>query len=574
MMVNGDDGSVMIDGTEVSPPIYNGGQEIAVDSQDKVHIVWHQEHWQSYSPTTCTASGMDVLDYVTGYDDGNEVNINGKQLIAEWTDIPSSQSSHTLLLKMRSGSAREYYNVDVWDGMGWNAVPPPGWPALPFHAGPPGWIQHLNLDPFLPNGAAPPNGNLKIRIHQPSPGGFGLYTDFIGLYQGNNLFPSVEVFYTKLDPSKDDQNGDAANEGKITLVQDKMLSELQGINSMWPTIAIDTLDRVHVPWYEQGNWGSFPYDLVFAIHDDEGRRLSPIIPITPPWMTYAGSLWYGWMYYPTFPYIDTDYYNGAHITWCDVRDFWVDLFNNIINYNIYHAYMNPDIDRDGLPLEEEINLGTNPIDRDSDNDGIRDGKEVDIGTDPLEPDTDGDGVPDGEDIDPLDPTVGEPEPEEIIPPIDIVLEHPGGELKVTTREGKGKPMGIVLAKEEAVVQKRGEADFTPLDLFLILFIVALAVTLVTTLQYQKRKMEALIKSRCVKGNQTQLLEVSDQMKESMEIKRTRKIRAGNMVEILDVKGNMVEIATEIGSFLIPADFLSCAEGLEEMDVERRRKKGK
>jgi hypothetical protein len=88
-------------------------------------------------------------------------------------------------------------------------------------------------------------------------------------------------------------------------------------------------------------------------------------------------------------------------------------------------------------------------------------------------------------------------------------------------------------------------------------------------------MEGLIKARCVSGAQTRLLDVPDQMRESMEIKKTKRITAGNLVEITDVKGNMVEIATEVGSFLIPADFLSCAEGLEEADmVERKKRRGK
>ncbi|MEZ4241541.1 MAG: hypothetical protein R3F59_36410 [Myxococcota bacterium] len=68
-----------------------------------------------------------------------------------------------------------------------------------------------------------------------------------------------------------------------------------------------------------------------------------------------------------------------------------------------------DTDRDGLTDDEELALGTDPLDPDSDDDGLSDGDEVHVHhTDPLDPDTDGGGVRDGEEVgrgtDPLDPS--------------------------------------------------------------------------------------------------------------------------------------------------------------------------
>lgn len=60
----------------------------------------------------------------------------------------------------------------------------------------------------------------------------------------------------------------------------------------------------------------------------------------------------------------------------------------------------PDDDNDGIPDEEEITLGTNPLQSDTDGDGISDKEEKVQGTDPLRSDTDGDGVLDGEDDSP------------------------------------------------------------------------------------------------------------------------------------------------------------------------------
>jgi len=74
--------------------------------------------------------------------------------------------------------------------------------------------------------------------------------------------------------------------------------------------------------------------------------------------------------------------------------------------------LNPDTDDDGLSDGAEVNLAAggncpSPLESDSDNDSLKDGEEVEIGTDPCNPDTDNDGIPDGDEeeqgTDPLDP---------------------------------------------------------------------------------------------------------------------------------------------------------------------------
>jgi len=58
-----------------------------------------------------------------------------------------------------------------------------------------------------------------------------------------------------------------------------------------------------------------------------------------------------------------------------------------------------DADNDGLTLEEETKLQTNPNKADTDNDGLTDYDEVKTFlTDPLKSDTDGDGYLDGEEV--------------------------------------------------------------------------------------------------------------------------------------------------------------------------------
>ena len=55
-----------------------------------------------------------------------------------------------------------------------------------------------------------------------------------------------------------------------------------------------------------------------------------------------------------------------------------------------------DVDKDGLSLREELELGTDYFNPDSDNDGVSDGEEVKNGTDPLKADSDDDGFDDSE----------------------------------------------------------------------------------------------------------------------------------------------------------------------------------
>jgi len=57
-----------------------------------------------------------------------------------------------------------------------------------------------------------------------------------------------------------------------------------------------------------------------------------------------------------------------------------------------------DIDRDGVPDDEEVRLGLNPKNPDTDGDGLKDGVELDMGLNPKSPDTDGDGVSDADDF--------------------------------------------------------------------------------------------------------------------------------------------------------------------------------
>jgi len=57
-----------------------------------------------------------------------------------------------------------------------------------------------------------------------------------------------------------------------------------------------------------------------------------------------------------------------------------------------------DTDFDGLSDSFELEIGSNPDDKDSDGDGLGDYEEIRAGTSPVRPDTDGDGLKDGEEV--------------------------------------------------------------------------------------------------------------------------------------------------------------------------------
>jgi hypothetical protein len=58
-----------------------------------------------------------------------------------------------------------------------------------------------------------------------------------------------------------------------------------------------------------------------------------------------------------------------------------------------------DVDQDGLSVDQESQIGTDPAKADTDGDGLSDGDEVKkFRTDPLKADTDGDGYTDAQEI--------------------------------------------------------------------------------------------------------------------------------------------------------------------------------
>lgn len=63
-------------------------------------------------------------------------------------------------------------------------------------------------------------------------------------------FGNAHVFYRVLDPSLDDQNGNAANEGAITVVADRRVSANPDSDNGQPALAVEATGRTHIVWSE------------------------------------------------------------------------------------------------------------------------------------------------------------------------------------------------------------------------------------------------------------------------------------------------------------------------------------
>ena len=123
------------------------------------------------------------------------------------------------------------------------------------------------------------------------------------------------VYYTKLDPSLDTQDGNAANATAITLIDDKAVAgyyddySVKRIGS-----AIGCGRYIHLSWWEKYTEG-----LYYMVLDTDGNTVVAETALTTTGSvttSKGGSEVYGWM----VPYVDVDSNGKAHITWVDDRD--------------------------------------------------------------------------------------------------------------------------------------------------------------------------------------------------------------------------------------------------------------
>ena len=134
--------------------------------------------------------------------------------------------------------------------------------------------------------------------------------DMVHIIWSDHRTPEVELFYTKLDPSLDDQDGDAADEGVITVTDDTMLTTDDGEASRAPQIAIQC-GYIHVTWRDDRDGG---INIYYMAVDTDGN-----IEVPETALTTSGSVTYSTSYFDNQPSLDVDSNGKAHTVWCDDR---------------------------------------------------------------------------------------------------------------------------------------------------------------------------------------------------------------------------------------------------------------
>jgi hypothetical protein len=123
------------------------------------------------------------------------------------------------------------------------------------------------------------------------------------VWQDQRWDSSTEIAYTKLDPSQDDQNGGAADEAAITVVDDTQLTDLGKDYQIGPRIAVDSSDNIHIVWEDKDE------DNIYYMQiSDDGSELVAETVLRSAYVSRAS------------PDISVDSNNNPHITWNDYED--------------------------------------------------------------------------------------------------------------------------------------------------------------------------------------------------------------------------------------------------------------
>lgn len=115
------------------------------------------------------------------------------------------------------------------------------------------------------------------------------------------------VYYTKLDSSLDDQNGDAADESAITLIQDRAIST--DTSDYWVkrvASAIHCGHYINISWWEDYDGNDLGY-LYYMVLDTDGNTEVTERTLTTDETVTTSTRW-------TVPYLDMDSNGKAHIT--------------------------------------------------------------------------------------------------------------------------------------------------------------------------------------------------------------------------------------------------------------------
>jgi len=106
-----------------------------------------------------------------------------------------------------------------------------------------------------------------------------------------------ELFYSKLDPSLDDQDGDAADPAVISVISEQLITTNDGYRSYLKNLAVDSLDRVHITWVDMYGFDPEDYDwgkgeIYYQMLDSSGNQIIPETRLTDFPDNYGPACWW------------------------------------------------------------------------------------------------------------------------------------------------------------------------------------------------------------------------------------------------------------------------------------------
>jgi len=130
---------------------------------------------------------------------------------------------------------------------------------------------------------------------------------------GRAEYEYAEIYYTKLDPSLHDQDGDPAVESAITVIDDTRLTTYDGKSSSCPQAAFQC-GYIHVTWKDARWGGDPPEDVFYMVLDTDGT-----VEVPETALTTGSTLTYTHYYADNVIPVAVDSSGKAHAAWCDDR---------------------------------------------------------------------------------------------------------------------------------------------------------------------------------------------------------------------------------------------------------------
>ncbi len=332
------DGHTLIDDTRLTTDdSYESTRPaILVDSENKVHILWRDQRWDGGQYQEVTYTKLDP--YLDDMDGGPA--ISGTITLIDDTRMSHNYEWYILSVRMALDSNGDIHIV--WDNQDLDAIyykkvdtngdelvpetvirSAGQWRATPYLALDSNgnlhltWADYKNINwdevyyMMLDNA-----GNILIDATRLTSDDdeYSKWSslvvdadDKVHVVWQDDRGANKEIWYTKLDPDLDDQDGSPADEAAITLIPDTPLTPDDGVKSRHPVVAVDER-MLHVTWEEDDD-----DNIHYSVLTNNGHFVLNNYGLTTNGTAYPSTNW-------TMPYLALDDNHRMHAVWCDSRD--------------------------------------------------------------------------------------------------------------------------------------------------------------------------------------------------------------------------------------------------------------